>query len=122
MRRRVKLLYVLVAAFVIAVSGLLALKRLDQDIVHLEDVSTQMKLEQRAREAEQSKLQKELDIKDTDSYIRNTARSLYGYLMPGEILFRVSNPEALYGEGEMPQLEITEAETEEETIPEGTAG
>ena len=122
MRRRVKLLYVLVAAFVIAVSGLLALKRLDQDIVHLEDVSTQMKLEQRAREAEQSKLQKELDIKDTDSYIRNTARSLYGYLMPGEILFRVSNPEALYGEGEMPVLEITEAETEEETIQEGTAG
>ena len=53
-------------------------------------------------------MQKELAIKDTDSYIREKARSMYGYLMQGEILFVVENPEVLYEEGEMPQTEAGE--------------
>ena len=122
MRRKMKLFYVLVIAFVITAGGLMALKRLDQDIDGLQAVARETQLEQRALEAEKSDMQKELAMKDSGTYIRNTARSLYKYLLPGEILFRVSNPEALYGEGEMPVLEITEAETEEETIQEGTAG
>ena len=133
MRRRIKVFYVLVMAFVIVAGGLMALNRLDRDIVVLENTSRETRLRQLDLEAEKSDMQKELAIKDTDTYIRNTARSLYGYLMPGEILFKVSNPEALYGEGEMPRLEITEVEapeeenteeitTEEETDMEETAG
>ena len=53
-------------------------------------------------------MQKELAIKDTDSYIREKARSMYGYLMQGEILFLVENPEALYEDGEIPQVTVVE--------------
>ena len=53
-------------------------------------------------------MRQELALKDTDSYIMEKARTLYGYLMPGEIRFEVSNPDSLYdtpeaivvGEGE----------------------
>ena len=109
MRQRIKLFYVLVLAFVITAAGLMTLNRLDQDIVVLEDTARATRLRQVAVEAEKSDMQKELAMKDTDAYIRDTARSLYGYLMPGEILFVVENPEALYDEEpEAPQPPLSE--------------
>ena len=33
---------------------------------------------------------------------------MYGYLMQGEILFVVENPEALYEDGELPQVTVKE--------------
>lgn len=108
MRRRIKLFYVVVAAFVIAAGGLMTLNRLDQNIAVLEDTAREARLRQVAVDAEKSSMQKELAVKDTDSYIREKARSLYRYLMPGEILFVVENPEALYAEGEMPQATVVE--------------
>ena len=87
----------------------MTLNRLDQDIVVLEDTARATRLRQVAVEAEKSDMQKELAMKDTDAYIRDTARSLYGYLMPGEILFVVENPEALYDEEpEAPQPPLSE--------------
>ena len=82
--------------------------RLDTDIAALEDVAQETKLRQLALESEQSAMRQELALKDTDSYIMEKARTLYGYLMPGEIRFEVSNPDSLYdtpeaivvGEGE----------------------
>lgn len=38
----------------------------------------------------------------TDTFVENQARSLYGYMMPDEIRFVITNPEALYGDTEIP--------------------
>ena len=108
MRPRIKLIYVLTAAFVIIASGIMALNRMDGDIAVLEDIARETRLRQLAVETEKSEMQKELAIKDTDSYIREKARCMYGYLMQGEILFVVENPEALYEDGEIPQVTVVE--------------
>lgn len=108
MRRRMKLFPMLVAAFVMIACTIITLNRLDTDIAALEDVAQETKLRQLALESEQSAMRQELALKDMDSYIMEKARTLYGYLMPGEIRFEVSNPDSLYdtpeaivvGEGE----------------------
>lgn len=97
MRRRMKLFPMLVAAFVMIACTIITLNRLDTDIAALEDVAQETKLRQLALESEQSAMRQELALKDTDSYIMEKARTLYGYLMPGEIRFEVSNPDSLYG-------------------------
>ena len=103
MRPRIKLIYVLAAAFVIIAGGIMAMKRLSGDIAVLEADLTQNRVKATEIEAEQSKMKQELAIKDTDSYIRNKARTMYHYLSQGEILFVVENPEALYEDGEVNQ-------------------
>lgn len=108
MRRRMKLFPMLVAAFVMIACTIITLNRLDTDIAALEDVARETKLRQLSLESEQSQMRQELAMKDTDSYIMEKARTLYGYLMPGEIRFEVSNPDSLFdtpeaivvGEGE----------------------
>ena len=108
MRPRIKLIYVLAAAFVIAAGGLMTMNRMDGEIAVLEDTARETRLRQLEANAQQSEMQKELAIKDTDSYIRDKARSMYGYLMQGEIYFVVENPEALFDEEEMPQAAVPE--------------
>ena len=117
MPKRITLSYVLVIAFVITAAGLMAINRLDQDIVVLENTARETRLEQLALETENGNMKQEIAIKDTDSYIRKMARKDNKYLMPGEIRFVVVNPEALYAPGEMPGLEI-EVETAEEPVTE----
>ena len=108
MRPRIKLLYVLAAVFVIIAGGIMALNRMDGDIAILEDTARETRLRQLAVETEKSEMQKELSVKDSDSYIREKARTMYRYLMQGEILFVVENPEVLYEDGEMPQADALE--------------
>ena len=116
MRKRIRLLYVIVIAFVIVAGGLMTLNRLDQEIAVLEDTARETRLRQLALETENGNMRQEIAIKDTDSYIRKMARKDNKYLMPGEIRFVVVNPEALYAPGEMPGQEIElETETAEET-------
>ncbi|MCR4885835.1 MAG: septum formation initiator family protein [Clostridiales bacterium] len=101
MRHRIRLLYVVAAAFVIASSGLMILNRLDRDIAVMRDINTETRLQQVAASAQQSDYLQELAVKEDPNYIRTMARG-YGYLMPGEIRFVVVNPEVLYdadGEG-----------------------
>lgn len=43
-----------------------------------------------------------LDTVGSDSFIENQARTMYGYMMPDEIRFVITNPEALYGDDEIP--------------------
>ena len=103
MRPRIKLIYVAAAAFVIMAGGIMTLNRMDGEIAVLEDKARETRLEQLAVDTQKSEMQKELAVKDSDSYIREKARSMYGYLMQGEILFVVENPEVLYEDGEAPQ-------------------
>ena len=107
MRKRIKLFYVMVAAFVIVAAGLMALNRLNQDITVLQDTARETRLRQLSVEAEKSAMQQEIAMKDSDSYIMEKARSLYGYLMPGEIRFVVTNPESLF---DTPEATVVEGE------------
>ncbi len=126
MRKRIRLLYVIVIAFVIVAGGMITLNRLDQEIAVLEDTARETRLRQLALETENGSMRQEIAIKDTDSYIRKMARKDNRFLMPGETRFVVVNPEALYAPGEMPGLEIevetAEPETETAPVQEDTEG
>ncbi|MBR3019012.1 MAG: septum formation initiator family protein [Clostridia bacterium] len=102
MRKRIRLLYVLLIAFVITAGGLITLNRLDREIAVLEDTARETRLAQLSLETESGSMMQEIAIMDTESYIRTMARKDNRYLMPGETLFVVVNPEALYAPGEMP--------------------
>ena len=116
MRKRIKLFYVVVIAFVIIAGGLMTMNRLDQEIAVLEDTARETRLRQLALETENGNMKQEIAVKDTESYIRKMARKNNRFLMPGETRFVVVNPEALYAPGEMPGQEIElETETAEET-------
>lgn len=106
MPKRVRLLTVIVFAFIIVVSGLLIAGQYDRDIENLNDLRYQVRLDQIEAERRQSRLQAELSAADTDEYIIRTARELYGYLMPGEIRFVVTNTDALYDEPEARVIEV----------------
>ena len=106
MRKRVRLLYVVVAAFVIAAGGMITINRLDQDIVTLQDTSRTVRLRQLEVEAQKSEMLQEISQQDKDSYIMEMARRYYGYLLPGEIRFVVINPESLYDQE--PEAEVVE--------------
>jgi len=125
-RKRIRLLYVIVIAFVIVAGGMITLNRLDQEIAVLEDTARETRLRQLALETENGSMRQEIAIKDTDSYIRKMARKDNRFLMPGETRFVVVNPEALYAPGEMPGLEIevetAEPETETAPVQEDTEG
>ena len=106
LRKRVRLLYVVVAAFVIAAGGMITINRLDQDIVTLQDTSRTVRLRQLEVEAQKSEMLQEISQQDKDSYIMEMARRYYGYLLPGEIRFVVVNPESLYDQE--PEAEVVE--------------
>ena len=55
-----------------------------------------------AVQTEQTELQSMLETVGTDAFIENQARTMYGYMMPNEIRFVINNPEALYGDEEIP--------------------
>ncbi len=108
MKSRLKLFPVLVAAFVIAACGMIVINQLDADIAVLEDTARETWLRQLSVEAEKSAMLQEIAVKDTDAYIMDKARSLYGYLMPGEIRFVVANPDSLYDTPEATVVEGNE--------------
>ena len=118
MRKRIRLFYVVVMAFVIVAGGLMTLNRLDQEIAVLQDTARETRLNQLALEAENGSMKQEIAVMDTESYIRKMARKDNRFLMPGEVRFVVVNPEALYAPGEMPGQEVEVAiDTEIETEP-----
>lgn len=53
-------------------------------------------------QGKQAELKDMLDTVGSDSFIENQARTMYGYMMPDEIRFVITNPEALYGDDEIP--------------------
>ena len=53
-------------------------------------------------QGDQADLKTQLETVGTDAFIENQARTMYGYMMPDEIRFVITNPEALYGEDEIP--------------------
>jgi len=96
-------LWVLVAIFVCVLVGVfyygnsyrLTLEELNEtyDDAHIRLSETQSK---------QAELKTMLETVGTDAFVENQARTIYGYMMPDEIRFVITNPEALYGDQEIP--------------------
>lgn len=86
---------VLVCVVMIAVTAILV-NSVNVNIEELESARRQLRLEQIGLEAEKSAYQTELNRSETDSYIIKVAREKYGYLMPGEIRFHITNIDDLY--------------------------
>jgi cell division protein FtsB len=52
--------------------------------------------QQAAAEARNQQLTDQMEKADTDDYITTSAMMIYGYQKEGDILFKFTNPEALY--------------------------
>ena len=103
---RMKWFTFVVLLLMLAIIGILAVEQQKSDIAVLTETAKETQLKQIEVQSERSELQQELAIAGTSDYIADKARTLYGYLLPGEIRFKVTNPEALYGEE--PVAEIVE--------------
>lgn len=103
--RRLKPFPLFVITLVILASTALAAARIEGNITYLEDELLKQTLEQLELEAQISALEKEVDAAKSDSYVIQIARSRYGYLMPGEVRFEVTNIDSVL---ENPEVEIVE--------------
>lgn len=75
---------------------------LSDDLKDLDATYNDTKVRLSNLQAEQAELETQLDTIGTDAFIENQARTMYGYMMPDEIRFVITNPEALYGDEEIP--------------------
>lgn len=107
MGRRVRLLYVVAAAFVIAAASLIIINRLNGDIEFQREAQAQYRQIYNEVSAQQSDLKQELAFLGTPTGVRKEAMA-QGFLMPGQIRFVVINPEALYGPEEAQEAQEAE--------------
>lgn len=75
---------------------------LSDDLKEVENLYSESKLSLSALQGEQADLKSTLEAAGTDAFIENQARTIYDYMMPDEIRFVITNPEALYGDEEIP--------------------
>ena len=90
-------LALIVVCVVLVAVTFIVLGGVNQSIDTLEREQKQLRLEQVALEAERSAYENELSRVETDAYVIRVAREKYGYIMPGEIRFHISNIDDLYG-------------------------
>ena len=106
---RVRPLGLVCALFVIISLGVMTINQANENNVRLENSVTDLRIARDQQYKEYKRLQSELEIVETDDYIIAKARQLHGYMMPGEKLFVIKNPEALYGETQEPiQMYVVE--------------
>lgn len=105
MSNRVRLFPVIVILFVIIACGLIILRQISSNIKVLEGEVTQAEQLLREKQDDLSKAEAIVKNKDSAAYIIEQARA-NGYLMPGEYLFVVTNPEDLY---ETPEAVLVES-------------
>ncbi len=96
----------IVLCVVLVVVTFIVLGGVNRNIDALEREQKQMRLEQVALEAQRSAYENELSRVETDAYVIRVAREKYGYIMPGEIRFQISNIDDLYGVHEVTAEEV----------------
>lgn len=97
---RVRPLVLVCALFVVISLGVMTINQARENNIQLENSVTDLRIARDQQYKEFKRMQSELEIVETDDYIIAKARQLHGYMMPGEKLFVIKNPEALYGETE----------------------
>ena len=101
MKKRIRVFELVVAVALLLAVTLVLSNHFDAQYAALEAEHKALRMEQIQLDSIKSSLQGELHRSDTDAYIMQVAREDYGYLMPGEILFRVSNIDSLYATHEV---------------------
>ncbi len=96
MKKSIRLFPLIVGIVCVIAVTMVINNHLARNIVHLKDLSRETRMEQIELESEKSGLEQEINRKDQDSYIISVARHDYGYLLPGEIRFEVTNINDLY--------------------------
>lgn len=94
---RVRPLVLVCALFVVISLGVMAINQIKETNAVLEESLIDLRIARDQQDKEFKKLSNELEIVNTDDYITAKARQLYGYMMPNEKLFIITNPDALYG-------------------------
>ena len=77
--------------------------RLSESIKGVEEKYNQGRVKLTRLENEQTGLESTLEVVDSEAFIENQARSVYGYMRPDEIRFVITNPEVLYGSDPIPE-------------------
>jgi cell division protein FtsB len=72
----------------------------DRRVVEEEKMVAEQNLQKEM--ARNDELTQELEYSTSDAYIENIARTEFDYMFPNEIQIIFDNPEALYGEGNVP--------------------
>lgn len=102
MRKTMNIWVLIVACACILVGFFWFERNLDANLNELQNLSNANALRLADLQEEQAELRHMLDEADSDAFIEHQARTLYGYMMPDEIRFVITNPEALYGDDEIP--------------------
>lgn len=101
--RRTMSIWVVIAACACIVAGFFWYNNsLTDTIQELDAAYDDGKVRLAELQEEQTNLNEMLEAAGTDAFIENQARTLYGYMMPDEIRFVITNPEVLYGDEEIP--------------------
>ncbi len=96
LNRPMRIFSLVVFLTVILAVTLVLCRSLDDQTAQLEAQRQALRYQQIELEAKKSALQTELSRSSSDSYIMQVAREDYGYLLPGEIRFHVTNIDDLY--------------------------
>lgn len=95
--------------FVIFMIGGMMIRSEKQKVAALQDKVIDLSITKAQLLNKKEKLEYEISIAETDEYIIAKARE-YGYMMPGELLFVIKNPEALEDPAEPIQMYVVEGE------------
>ena len=97
MRKRVRVLSVVLVMICMTLVFCWSSGNLQSTLSELSDQYEQSRVKLTALESAQSDLRQTLENAGSDEFIENQARTRYGYMMPDEIRFVITNPDALYG-------------------------
>ena len=106
--KRMNLTTLLILVSAVILIGVLVINRLDADIAVLKEEQADLHEEEIEKKQERSELTNELEIAGTDDYIADKARTIYGYLYQDEIRFTITNPEVLWGDGDISEAQASE--------------
>jgi len=102
MRKTMNIWVVIVVCACVLVGFFWFNNNLSSSLNDLDSIYNDTKVRLSDLQAEQASLETQLETIGTDAFIENQARTMYGYMMPDEIRFVITNPEALYGDEEIP--------------------
>ncbi len=94
--KRVSLFNVMVLTLAAVAVCFVWLNQIDSNRLSLESTLKEAELRRIEEQARRTTMQNELAVSETDAYVMEKARSLYGYLLPGEIRYVITNTDALY--------------------------
>ena len=103
MRRTINIWWVISVVAVILVCFFVYTSKLSDEIVLMQSMLENEKIQLAQEEAKRAELEAKLEKAGTDAYIENEARNEYDFMMPNEMRFIISNP---YGSGGVRNAEI----------------